>query len=228
MDKEFSIAIDKKCVAGMPPVNFAGAITVIERAEEVAGAVSFLRSHDVVGFDTETKPNFRKGMTNRVSLIQVSTADRSFLFRINKMGFTPELKEFMECGGLVKVGLSLKDDFHMLHQVGEFEPCGFVELQEMVKLYHITDASLQKIYAILFGRRISKGQRLTNWEAPTLTGPQMVYASTDAWACLHIYRYLISGAFDPASSPYIVHEEDGQAEAGTVSSTETDKAEEEA
>lgn len=209
MDNEsFRIAIDKKCVAEMPNVTFAGAITVIERAEDVAEAVRFLRRHDVVGFDTETKPNFRKGMTNRVSLIQVSTEDRSFLFRINKMGFTPELREFMECDDLIKVGLSLKDDFHMLHQVGEFEPHSFIELQNMVKSYHISDASLQKIYAILFGRRISKGQRLTNWEAPVLTEPQMIYASIDAWACRHIYLYLTSGAFDPTASPYIVHEEE--------------------
>lgn len=209
MDNEsFSIAIDKKCVAEMPNVTYAGAITVIERAEEVAEAVSYLRSHDVVGFDTETKPNFRKGMTNRVSLIQVSTEDRSFLFRINKMGFTPELREFMECDDVIKVGLSLKDDFHMLHQIGEFEPHGFVELQNMVKSYHIADASLQKIYAILFGQRISKGQRLTNWEANVLTEPQIIYASIDAWACRHIYLHLTSGAFDPATSPYIVHEEE--------------------
>lgn len=213
MDNEsFSIAIDKKCVAEMPNVTFAGAITVIERAEEVADAVSFLRRHDVVGFDTETKPNFRKGMTNRVSLIQVSTEDHSFLFRINKMGFTPELKEFMECEDVVKVGLSLKDDFHMLHQVGEFEPRSFVELQEMVKSYHIADASLQKIYAILFGHRISKGQRLTNWEAPTLTEPQMIYASIDAWACRHIYMHLTSGAFDPSASPYIIVPEEENSE----------------
>ena len=208
MDNEsFSIAIDKKDVAVMPNVTFAGAITVIEQPEEVAGAIRFLRSHDVVGFDTETKPNFKKGMTNRVSLIQISTGDHSFLFRINKMGFTSELKEFMECEDVVKVGLSLKDDFHMLHQVGEFEPHGFVELQEMVKTYHITDASLQKIYAILFGHRISKGQRLTNWEAPVLTESQMVYASIDAWACRKIYMHLTSGGFHPAQSPYIVHPE---------------------
>lgn len=209
MDNEsFSIAIDKKCIADMPVVNFDGPITVIERAEDVAGAISYLRAHDVVGFDTETKPNFRKGVTNRVSLIQLSTADRSFLFRINKMGFTQELRDFMECDDLVKVGLSIKDDFHMLRMVGNFTPNGFVELQDMVKNYHITDASLQKIYAILFGRRISKGQRLTNWEAPTLTPAQMVYASTDAWACLNIYRHLLSGKFIPADSPYIVHPEE--------------------
>ena len=117
---------------------------MIEHPEDVAEAISYLRGHDIVGFDTETKPNFKKGMTNRVSLIQVSTEDRSFLFRLNKMGFTPELREFMECEDVLKVGLSLKDDFHVLHKAGEFEPRNFVDLQNMVKKYHISDSSLQK------------------------------------------------------------------------------------
>ncbi|MCM1052087.1 MAG: 3'-5' exonuclease domain-containing protein 2 [Paenibacillus sp.] len=203
-NQSFSIAIDKRKVAEMPIVTFSGAITVVEQPGDAAEAVRYLRGQSIVGFDTETKPNFRKGMTNRVSLIQVATEQHSFLFRINKMGFTPELKEFMECDDIVKIGLSLKDDFHMLHMIGEFEPHNFVELQEMVKKYHITDSSLQKIYAILFNQRISKGQRLTNWEATKLTGPQMIYASIDAWACLKIYRYLNSGQFDPSTSPYIV------------------------
>lgn len=205
MDNQcFSIAIDKRKVAEMPTVTFSGAITVVEQPADAAEAVRYLRQQSVVGFDTETKPNFRKGMTNRVSLIQVATEQHSFLFRINKMGLTPELKEFMECDDIVKIGLSLKDDFHMLHMIGDFEPHNFVELQEMVRKYHITDSSLQKIYAILFNERISKGQRLTNWEAPKLTGPQMIYASIDAWACLRIYKYLNSGQFDPSASPYIV------------------------
>lgn len=203
-NQSFSIAIDKRKVAEMPIVTFSGAITVVEQPGDAAEAVRYLRGQSIVGFDTETKPNFRKGMTNRVSLIQVATEQHSFLFRINKMGFTPELKEFMECDDIVKIGLSLKDDFHMLHMIGDFEPHNFVELQEMVKKYHITDSSLQKIYAILFNQRISKGQRLTNWEATKLTGPQMIYASIDAWACLKIYRYLNSGQFDPSTSPYIV------------------------
>lgn len=207
MDNQcFSIAIDKQKVAEMPIVTFSGAITVVEQPDDAAEAVRYLRGQSIVGFDTETKPNFRKGMTNRVSLIQVATEQRSFLFRINKMGFTPELKEFMECEDIVKIGLSLKDDFHMLHMIGEFQPHNFVELQDMVKKFHITDSSLQKIYAILFNERISKGQRLTNWEAAKLTGAQMIYASIDAWACLKIYRYLNSGLFDPEASPYIVHD----------------------
>ena len=105
---------------------------------------------------------------------------------------------------MTKIGLSLKDDFHNLHKFAEFHPEGFVELQEMVRAYAITDASLQKIFGILFGHRISKGQRLTNWEAEALTQAQQTYAAIDAWACLQIYHKLTSGQFDPESSPYKV------------------------
>ena len=203
-NERFTIAIDKKLIAEMPTVTFNGGITVIESVEDAVKALAYLRTQSVVGFDTETKPNFRKGVTNRVSLIQISTDDRSFLFRINKCGFTPELKDFMECADVIKVGLSLKDDFHMLHRICEFEPRNFIELQNMVKEFHITDLSLQKIYAILFQQRISKGQRLTNWEASRLTDAQMVYASIDAWACRRIFILLKSGAFVPSESPYIV------------------------
>lgn len=202
--ESFTIAIDKSLVAEMPIVTYDGGITVIETAEDVVAALEFLRTQPLVGFDTETKPNFRKGVTNRVSLIQIATDDRSFLFRINKCGFTPELRAFMELDDVIKVGLSLKDDFHMLHRIGEFEPRNFIDLQDIVKEFRITDLSLQKIYAILFQERISKGQRLTNWEAPRLSGAQMVYASIDAWACRRIYLLLRSGAFVPEESPYKV------------------------
>lgn len=205
-----NIAISKEQVSKLPTVTYGGAITVIDDPADVASAVQFLCSQPIVGFDTETKPNFRKGMTNRVSLIQVSTADRCFLFRLNKIGFPPELREFMECKDVVKVGLSLKDDFHVLHRIGEFEQANFIDLQNEVRRFGITDLSLQKIYAILFGARISKSQRLTNWEASTLTPQQMVYASIDAWACLRIYNLLVSGGFDPSTSPYIVIPEQPQ------------------
>lgn len=205
MDSEpLNIAITKQQLAELPTVGFDGAITVIDNTADVADAVRFLRSRQAVGFDTETKPNFRKGMTNKVSLIQVATEDHSYLFRLNKIGFPPELKEFMECDDVIKVGLSLKDDFHVLHRICEFEPANFVELQDLVRRFHISDMSLQKIYGILFGGRISKSQRLTNWEAATLTPSQMCYASIDAWACLRIYKLLKSHSFNPENSPYIV------------------------
>ena len=102
------------------------------------------------------------------------------------------------------VGLSIHDDFRALHKLSEFEPAAYVELQGYVKQFDIADNSLQKIYAILFGKRISKGQRLTNWEADVLTESQQAYASLDAKACLQIYEYLASKKFDKDKSQYIV------------------------
>ncbi|MDE6859431.1 MAG: 3'-5' exonuclease domain-containing protein 2 [Duncaniella sp.] len=200
----FSISISKEQLSALPTVEFPGAITVVETLPDALEALNFLRSQHAVGFDTETKPNFRKGQTNTVSLIQISTLDHSFLFRLNKLGFCDELRSFLECDSVVKVGLSLKDDFHVLHKLADFEPHNFVDLQNVVKSFHIADSSLQKIYGILFNGRISKSQRLSNWEASRLSEGQMIYASIDAWACLKIYNYLTSGTFEPKDSSYIV------------------------
>lgn len=201
--EDFSIAIAKETLAGMPLVTYAGDIKVISTAEDASAALAEIMTHPRVGFDTETKPSFRKGRMNEVALMQVSTEQCAYLFRLNLIGIDP-VKAFLESPDVVKVGLSLKDDFQMLHRRGEFEPQGFVELQELVKHYHIADASLQKIYGILFNARISKAQRLSNWEAPTLTHGQQVYASIDAWACLRIYDCLSAGTFHPDESPFIV------------------------
>ena len=97
------------------------------------------------------------------------------------------LKSFLENPSVTKVGLSLKDDFGMIHKVSEANMSGFIDLQKIVPDYGIADASLQKIYAILFDKRISKGQRLTNWEADNLTEAQKEYAAIDAWACLKTF-----------------------------------------
>lgn len=188
----------------MPTVVYPGRVAVVTGLEEAESALSYLRRQKVVGIDTETRPSFRKGRVHQVSLVQIATDDICYLFRINKLGFTDGLREFLEDESVIKVGLSLKDDFFMLHKLSEFEPRGYVELQSMVKEYAITDASLQKIYGIIFGERISKSQRLSNWEAAELTSAQQQYASIDAWACLRIYRRLKAGGFVPEESGYHV------------------------
>ncbi len=203
--ESYGISISKERLSELPVVRFPGRISVLETADAALEALSFLSSQEIVGFDTETRPSFRKGHFNDVSLIQISTIDHSFLFRLNKLGFFDELRSFMENDGVKKVGLSLKDDFCVLHRHHEFEPAGFIDLQNLVKDYHITDSSLQKIYGIMFDERISKNQRLSNWEADHLSEGQQIYASIDAWACLKIYRHLTMGNFDPERSSYIVH-----------------------
>ena len=138
-----------------------------------------------------------------VSLIQIASESQAFLFRINKIGFIEELRQFLGNGAIKKVGLSLKDDFRALRRIDDFEPASIVELQSYVKKFNISDNSLQKIFAIIFGERISKGPRLSNWEAEMLTSGQQNYAALDAWACLKLYNHLESGAFNPQKSPFV-------------------------
>lgn len=198
------ISISKDTLSTLQAVKYGGSITVADTAEGVAKAVEALSAEKIVGFDTETRPSFMRGASHHTALMQISTHAHCYLIRVNKTGMTPELKAFIENGDILKIGLSLKDDFSVMHRTDDFKPAGFVDLQSMVQQYDIIDIGLSRIYAILFGQRISKGQRLTNWEASRLTPGQQAYAAIDAWACLKIYEHLLSGAFHPDESPYIM------------------------
>ena len=197
-----AVSIDKETINQMPRVTFPGRIHVIDAISQVKSAVAALRTATAVGFDTETRPCFKRGERHNAALIQLSTDSDAFLFRINKIGIPEALKRFMEDPHHIKVGLSTTDDFHQIARLTDFHPAGFVEIQQLVKGFDITDMSLQKIYAILFQQKISKSQQLTNWEASQLTEPQQCYAAIDAWACLRIYNYLKQGGFVHAESPY--------------------------
>ncbi|MDO4511257.1 MAG: 3'-5' exonuclease [Bacteroidales bacterium] len=198
----FKVSIDKTEINSLPTVQYTGEVVVIDSMLKVKAAVNVLRNTPLVGFDTETRPSFRKGEHHKMALIQLSTPDICFLFRVNKIGVPTALAEYLADANCAKVGLSTHDDFRQLAKVCDVQPAGFIEIQKMVGQYHITDISLQKIYAILFQQRISKSQRLTNWECATLTEPQQRYAAIDAWACVNIYNRLTSGEFNPEASPY--------------------------
>lgn len=187
---EIQSDIAKADVAQMPAALFQGRIIVIHSTADVEKAVNYLKSFPIVGIDTETRPSFAKGRTYDVSLLQISTEDTCFLFRLNYIGMPQALIDLLQDARQLKVGLSLKDDIHSLHRKHSFEPQGFLDLQQYVKTLGIEAQSLQKIYALLFGEKISKSQRLTNWEADVLTDRQKGYAATDAWACIRIYKYL--------------------------------------
>ena len=182
--------ISKECISEMQVEEYKGKIVLVETEEAAEQAVSFLMSRPIVGFDTETRPSFQKGKSYLVSLIQLATADTCFLFRLQNMGICPALVSFFEAENVCKVGLSLKDDFCALRKRCEVEPKNFIELQNFVKPFGIEEASLQKVYAILFNKKISKSKRLTNWNAEELTDAQQQYAALDAWACLRIYETL--------------------------------------
>lgn len=182
--------ISKEELKELPKAFFPGKIHVIQSENESEKAIRFLLSQKVVGIDSETRPSFTKGHSHKVALLQISSEECCFLFRLNHTGFTHSLIQFLENPSVIKVGLSLHDDFMMLHKRASFKPESCIELQEYVRHFGIQDKSLQKIYAILFGEKISKSQRLSNWETDILSDAQKTYAATDAWACLRIYSLL--------------------------------------
>ena len=175
----------------MPKVLFPGRIFVIYTESDAEKAVAYLKDQRIVGVDSETRPSFKRGTTHKVALLQISTQDTCFLFRLNRIGMPDSLQEFLMSDTL-KIGLSLKDDFNSLRKRQDMHPDrgNWIELQEYVGKFGIEDRSLQKIYANLFGEKISKNQRLSNWEADVLSEGQKLYAATDAWACVEIYNCL--------------------------------------
>lgn len=217
------ISISKETVASMDAVEYPGgieAVTVIDSVAKARIALRALRKCTHIGFDTETRPSFRRGHMNKVALLQLSSGAHCYLFRLNMPGIFDAAKSLLEDPEIIKVGLSVHDDYNALRRRGEINPAGFLDLQDYARTFHIEDISLQKIYAIVFGERISKAQRLTNWEAPRLTAAQQIYAAIDAWACLKLYRYMREGHFDPYTSPYIVHEEEVSEDAAEHTDTE--------
>lgn len=190
---------DKQQIGLLPRVLFDGRIITIISEIEAEKAVDYLLSKDILGIDTETRPSFRKGVAHSVALLQVSTEDTCFLFRLNRMGITSSIKRLLEDNSVPKIGLSLHDDLRMLSKRCKFTPGLFIEIQKEIKEIGIQDMSLQKIYANIFGQKIAKNQQLTNWEADSLTDAQQKYAATDAWACIQIFneirRLKVSGDF---------------------------------
>lgn len=194
--------IKKDELAALPMVSYTGRIVLVDSVEEAQKAVEELMNETVIGFDTETKPSFKRGQTNNVALMQLSTHTTCYLFRLNHIGLPECLKAFLENEAILKIGVSIHDDFHNLHKLYQLNPANFIDLQAYVKQFNIHDNSLARIYGIVFGKRISKGQRLTNWEADALTAAQQNYAALDALACVQIYDYINSGKFIAEKSPY--------------------------
>lgn len=190
MKKTIFSKFDKSQIGALPRVVFEGGIVVVLTESEAAKAVDFLLAQPLLGIDTETRPTFRKGPMHQVALLQVSTHDVCFLFRLNQLRLSPSVKRLLEDTKVPKIGLSLTDDLHQLRRLGDFETGHFIDLQDHVREIGVEDMSLQKLYANFFGQRISKRQQLTNWEADVLDDKQKLYAATDAWACVMLYEEL--------------------------------------
>lgn len=182
--------ISNEQTALLPAVEFRGEIRIVEHERDIAAACKTLAEQPVIGFDTETRPSFRPGVTFRVSLLQLSTPTVCYLFRLNKIPLAKPILQLFEDRRILKIGADVAGDLRSLRQIRHFRDAGFVDLQTIAPQWGIGEKSLRKLSAIVLGRRVSKAQRLSNWEAAQLTEKQMRYAATDAWICPEIYRTL--------------------------------------
>ena len=183
--------ISNEQTALLPAIEFRGEIRIIEHERDIDDACRYLSEQPLVGFDTETRPSFRPGVTHRVSLLQLSSPERCYLFRLNKIPLAKPILRLLENRSLPKIGADVAGDLRSLRQIRHFRDGGFVDLQSIAPQWGIEEKSLRKLSAIVLGQRVSKAQRLSNWEAATLTGKQQLYAATDAWVCTRIYEKLL-------------------------------------
>lgn len=186
----FVANISNDDVAALEAVHFGGRIEVVETIDALTKACHILSKEHIIGFDTETRPSFQAGVSHKVSLLQLSTDTHCFLIRINKLPLTREILHILSSEKILKVGADVRNDISALNKLRHFTPRGFVDLQSEVGKYGIEDKSLRKISGIVLGKKVSKAQRLSNWAAKQLTPQQQLYAATDAWVCIEIYKHL--------------------------------------
>lgn len=183
----FIPSISKEQLRDLPLIQFTGVKHIIDNEFSLRSILPKIANQEVLGFDTETKPSFKKGKSNKVALLQLATGEEAFIFRLHHLGLPNELLEVLSNRHILKVGAAIRDDIRHLQKVRHFMPEGFIELQEFVKNFGIENSGLSRLAGIVLNGRISKSQQLSNWEAESLSEAQLMYAATDAWACREIY-----------------------------------------
>ncbi len=187
----YQSTIDNETVALLPAARFEGRIVVVDSEEAVEAACNDLQRYNMVGFDTETRPSFRAGVSYKVSLLQLSTPEVCYLFRLCNIRLSNPILKILGSHRIIKVGVDITGDIRSLHALRHFKADGFVDLQNEASRWGIEEKSLRKLSAIVLGQRVSKAQRLSNWEAGILTDQQKEYAATDAWVSMHILERMM-------------------------------------
>lgn len=187
--------ITKDEVNELPLIKYEGPIALIDKEEDYKKALSELRKAMVIGFDTETRPAFKKGQSFDIALIQLAIPGIVFLIRLNLLGLRDGLIGIFENPDIRKVGISIRDDIIDLQKMNRFEPQNVFEINDATANIGIVNQGVRNLSGIILESRISKSQQTSNWENPTLHPKQQVYAATDAWVCLEIYEKLLRQGF---------------------------------
>lgn len=196
----FSKNITKEEINELDLRKYEGKVAVVTTADQLNAALQHIREYDLLGFDTETKPAFKKGVRHTVALLQIAIPDMVYLIRLKYTGFTRELSHLFGDNQIEKVGISIRDDLKLLHQLCiqhhlPFVPENITELNDIALKLGIEHAGVKKLTAIFLQFRVSKSQQTSNWENTQLTEKQIRYAATDAWVCLEIYNHLRSHGY---------------------------------
>lgn len=187
----FESTITNEVIDTLPRKEFSGLIVVVDSEKGMEQMVEVLRNERLLGYDTETRPAFKKGVSYPMALLQLSTQDTAFLVRLQRVAMSAGLIELLQSPDIIKVGAAIRDDIKGMQKLKRFKPQGFVDLQQIVERWGIQEKSVKKMAAIVLGIKVSKAQRLSNWEAVSLTPAQQDYAAMDAWVCREIYSQLI-------------------------------------
>ena len=188
--EELRISITAEEINNLPLRTFEGKTFVVSNPDQLSKIVREIESHVVVGFDTETRPSFKKGQMYQVSLLQLAIPDKVFLIRLNHTGVTEELAGLFSNSRIIKAGVGIRDDLKALQKLRPFEPVNCYDLSTLAKEAGLQVESVKKLTALLLGFRISKSAQTSNWEVTTFTQKQIEYAATDAWVCLMLYHKL--------------------------------------
>jgi len=183
--------ITKEEIANLPHGKFTGNIHLIDNRHEADKALEELMSCNIIGIDTEAKPAFKRGQTFPVSLVQLASEKKVYLFRTLSTGPLPLLKDLLEEQSIVKVGIAIHDDLKDLSKSLSHSSRNIIDLNQFAQDHGFVSIGARKLAALVLNIRISKAQQVSNWENPVLSKAQIDYAATDAWLCREVYLRLI-------------------------------------
>jgi ribonuclease D len=179
--------ISREAMLELPIRRYEGEIRLVETAQALERAAADIFQEASIGFDTETRPAFRKGESHPPALAQVATARAVYLFPLQRLDFSATLGELLAERAIVKAGVALGEDLRQLQGLFAFEPAAVTDLGHVAKRHGLKQTGVRNLAGIFLGARITKGAKTTNWAARRLTAQQMTYAATDAWICRELY-----------------------------------------
>jgi ribonuclease D len=183
----FPVTIAKEQVNTLPLARYEGPISVVGQPEDVRAAVDYLRDETLLGFDTESRPSFRRGDNHPVAILQLAGAERVFLFQLQLIEDLRPLFALLTDPSIRKAGVAIRDDIRKLQDLHDFKPANFVEISDLSRRIEVNNTGLRSLCALFLGYRVSKGAQVTNWARSDLTQAQVSYAATDAWVSRLLY-----------------------------------------